>query len=200
MNTRSWLICSLLALAPVVARADSLWRDGAATPMVADKKAHTVGDLLTIVVQENTSAKKDNHTKTAKETKIDASLQTFLYGGWLSHKGQMPAVQATAKTDYSGGGTINNSEQIIARITVQVVDVLPNRNLVIEGKRQTAFSGETQDIVLRGVVRLEDITANNSVFSYNVADATIKFVNKGTVSDTQRKGWFTKIWDFLTPF
>ena len=141
-----------------------------------------------------------NSTKTAKETKIDASLQTFLYGGYLSHKGQMPALQAQMKNGFDGGGTINNSEQIIARVSVQVVDVLPNMNLVIEGKRQTAFSGETQDIVLRGIVRPEDITANNSVFSYNVADATIKFVNKGAVSDTQRKGWFTKVWDFLTPF
>ena len=200
MNARSWLTCSLVALLPLAARADSLWRDGTAQPLAADKKARAVGDLLTIVVQENSTAKKDNSTKTAKETKIDASLQTFLYGGYLSHKGQMPALQAQMKNGFDGGGTINNSEQIIARVSVQVVDVLPNMNLVIEGKRQTAFSGETQDIVLRGIVRPEDITANNSVFSYNVADATIKFVNKGAVSDTQRKGWFTKVWDFLTPF
>jgi flagellar L-ring protein precursor FlgH len=83
---------------------------------------------------------------------------------------------------------------------VRVIDVLPNQNLVIEGKRQTSFGGETQDIILRGIVRPADITANNTVFSYNVADATIKFSGKGAVSETQRKGWFTRVWEKLTPF
>ena len=83
---------------------------------------------------------------------------------------------------------------------VKVVDVLPNQQLVIEGTRQTSFAGESQDIVLRGTVRTDDIAANNTVFSYNVADAKITFVNKGAVTDSQRKGWFTKIWEVLTPF
>ena len=60
--------------------------------------------------------------------------------------------------------------------------------------------GETQDAILRGVVRAEDIAANNTVFSYNIADATIKYVSKGTVTDNQRKGWFTKVWEKVTPF
>jgi flagellar L-ring protein precursor FlgH len=55
-------------------------------------------------------------------------------------------------------------------------------------------------MVLRGIVRTDDVLANNTVFSYNVADASIRINNRGAVSDTQRKGWFTKIWDFITPF
>jgi len=78
--------------------------------------------------------------------------------------------------------------------------VLPNKNLVVEGKRQSSFSGESQDVILRGVVRPEDISAANTVFSYNIADASIKFISRGTVTDSQRKGWFTKIWDKLSPF
>jgi flagellar L-ring protein precursor FlgH len=78
--------------------------------------------------------------------------------------------------------------------------VLPNKNLVIEGRRTTSFSGETQEAVLRGVVRAEDIAANNTVFSYNIADATIKYVSTGTITDNQRKGWFTRVWEKLTPF
>jgi len=78
--------------------------------------------------------------------------------------------------------------------------VLPNGNLVLEGAKKTAFSGETQDAILRGVVRPQDIAANNTVFSYNVADVTLRYVSKGTLSDAQRKGWFTKIWDKLSPF
>lgn len=78
--------------------------------------------------------------------------------------------------------------------------MLPNHNLVIEGTRETEFGGETQRAVLRGVVRVDDIAPNNTVYSYNVADATIKFIGKGPISDTEKKGWFTKIWDKLTPF
>jgi flagellar L-ring protein precursor FlgH len=207
MNTRFLSRCSGIALLLATclpARADSLWHDASSAAMVADRKAHGVGDLLTIIVQENSQASKDNTTKTAKESKIDASLQTFLYSptasSFLTKKGHMPALQTQMKNDFNGGGTINNSEQIIARVAVQVIDVLPNRQLIIEGKRQTSFSGESQDIVLRGVVRPDDIGANNTVFSYNIADATVKFVNKGAVSDTQRRGWFSKIWDFVTPF
>jgi len=78
--------------------------------------------------------------------------------------------------------------------------VLPNRHLVVEGTRHTSFGGEKQDIILRGVVRPEDIAANNTVFSYHVADATIQIVNKGTVTDSQRKGWLTRLWEVVTPF
>jgi flagellar L-ring protein precursor FlgH len=70
----------------------------------------------------------------------------------------------------------------------------------VEGRRETSFSGERQTIVLRGVVRTDDVASDNTVFSYNVADATIQITGKGTVSDSQNKGWFTRIWDKLNPF
>lgn len=214
MNKQSWfrfnprlaLLAAGLLLALVEARlaGQSLWQDGNSRSMVGDKRAAVVGDLISIVVQESSTATKDNSTKTAKKSSIDASIETFLYSpqasSFLTKNGKMPAVKTSAKQDFDGGGKINNSERILARVSAQVVDVLPNQNLVIEGKRLTAFSGETQEILLRGVVRPADISANNTVFSYNVADATLKFVSKGTVSDNQRKGWFTRVWEKVTPF
>jgi flagellar L-ring protein precursor FlgH len=197
----AFALCGILVI--VQANADSLWSDHASRSMVGDKRATAVGDILNIVVQENNSASKDNNTKTSKQTAVDASISSFLYSpaasGLLTKKGSLPALKFDAKNSFDGGGSINNSEKIIARISVQVVDLLPNRNLVVEGKRQTSFSGETQDVILRGVVRPEDIAGNNTVFSYNVADATIKFVSRGSVTDSQRKGWFTRIWDKVTP-
>lgn len=193
-----------LALAAVNAGADSLWVSGTSRSMVADKRAAEVGDILSIAVQENSTASKDNKTKTSKSTGVDASITTFLYSpdasSALTKGGKMPALKYSSKNDFEGGGSINNSEKIIARIAVQVIDRLPNGNLVVEGHRTTAFSGETQEIVLRGEVRPADITANNTVFSYNVANASIRFVSKGAVSNAQKKGWFTKIWDKLSPF
>lgn len=193
-----------LALPLQKAAADSLWKDGSAQSIFADKKAHAIGDILTILVQESATAKKQNNTTTSKQAAIDASIQSFLYpasaSGLLTKKGQLPAMKMNSKNDFNGGGQINNSEQITARLAVRVIDVLPNGNLVVEGRRQTAFSGEKQDATLRGTVRSEDIAANNTLYSYNMVDATIQFASKGAISDSQRKGWFSKIWDKLTPF
>jgi flagellar L-ring protein FlgH len=207
MNKRSWLLFSLVgALAAVNAtvQAQSLWKEETSQSIVSDKRATLVGDIVTILVQENNSATKDNNTKTSKKSGIDAAVEAFLYSPGasklLTHNGKMPALKVKAQQDFEGGGKISNNERVTARIAVRVVDVLPNGNLVLEGTRQIAFAGETQDAVLRGVVRREDIAANNTVFSYNIADATIRYISKGTVTDNQRKGWFTKVWEKVTPF
>ena len=198
------VLAALLSAWPMTAPGQSLWKEDASRSMVVDKRAHAVGDILTILIQESNTATKDRSTKTSKSSSLDASLETFLYSpqasSFLTKGGKLPALKMSGKHDFDGGGKISNSEQITARIAVKVVDVLPNGNLVIEGKRTTAFAGETQDAVLRGVVRSEDITANNSIYSYNIADATIKYVSKGAVSDAQKKGWFTRIWEKITPF
>lgn len=198
------LAALLLSLMAGNSFAQSLWKEDSSRSLVADRKARAVGDILTIMVQESNTAAKNNSTQTAKKSGVDASISSFLYGpgasGLLTKGGQYPALKFDAKQDFSGGGKISNSEQITARIAVRVMDVLPNGNLVIEGTRQTSFSGETQDAVLRGVVRGEDVTANNTVFSYNVADASIKFISKGSVSNVQKKGWFTRTWEKVSPF
>jgi flagellar L-ring protein FlgH len=184
--------------------ADSLWKDGSARPIFADKKAHAVGDILTILIQENNGSSRQNNTTTAKKASVDASIASFLYGptasGLLTKKGQYPAMKYDASSSFNGGGQINNQETITARLSVKVIDVLPNGNLVVEGRRQTAFSGEKQDAILRGTVRADDVAANNTLFSYNMADATIQFISKGTITDNQNKGWFTRVWDKLSPF
>jgi len=192
------------AIWPRPARPQSLWHDDASRSMFADKRATSVGDIITIIVSETSTASKVNETKTEKKSGLTAAIASFLYpqsaGGLLSHKGQMPAMSYNSDVTHDGSGNISDSETVVAKIAVRVVDVLPNRNLVVEGKRETAFSGERQTIVLRGVVRTDDVASDNTVFSYNVADATIQMTGKGTVSDNQNKGWFTRIWDKLNPF
>lgn len=198
-------VAVVLALAlPTRALAQSMWTAETAKSMFADKRARSIGDLLTILVQESTSSAKENSTKTSKSTGLDAAINTFLYSpaasGLLTKGGKLPAINMASKNSFDGGGQIQNTEKLTARIAVRVVDVLPNGNLVIEGRRQTKIAGETTDAVLRGVVRGEDVAANNTVYSYNVADASIQYLSKGPVSDSQRKGWFTKVWDKVTPF
>ncbi len=184
--------------------ADSLWHDASSRPLISDIRARSVGDIITILVQENNSASKDNSTSTSKKTGIDTSISSFLFGAaqdkFLTRGGQYPALKVNGSSSFDGGGKISNSETITARISVRVVDVLPNGNLVIEGTRQTSFAGESQDAILRGVVRMDDVASNNTVYSYNIADATIRYVSKGAVTDAQGKGWFHKAWDKISPF
>ena len=206
--TNYWLLITLSLCLPCLARAGepsgSIWREDVSTSMVADKRARAVGDIMTIIVQESAAATKENSTKTSKAAGVDASVNTFLYSpgasSFLTRNGQRPAMKYSSKSDFDGGGTINNSEKINARIAVRVADVLPNGNMIIEGRRETSFSGEKQEAILRGTIRSEDVNANNTVFSYNVADASIRYVSRGAISDAQRKGWFTKILDKVTPF
>ena len=189
---------------PVAALPQSLWHDDASRSMFADKRARAVGDIITIIVSETSTANKDNETKTEKNSSLTAAISSFLYppsaGGFLAHNGQMPAMDYNSDLKHDGSGSISDSETVVAKIAVRIVDVLPNGNFVVEGKRETAFSGENQTIVLHGVVRSDDVASDDTVYSYNVADATIQIIGKGTVTDEQNKGWFTRIWDKINPF
>ena len=204
LTTRLGACLALLAAPLAHASPGSLWREDASKNMFADKRANAVGDIITIIVQENAAASKQNSTKTSKSSGVDASLNTVLFSptasSFLTKGGQLPALKYSAKNDFDGGGSINNSEKITARIAVKVVDLLPNGNMIVEGRRDTSFAGEKQEAILRGTVRTEDITAGNTVFSFNVADASIAYKSRGSVSDAQSKGWFTRVWDKLTPF
>jgi len=193
------LIAATLS-APALASAQSLWHDDASKPMFADKRATGVGDILTIVVQENSSANKNNQTQTEKQSSWVAAISSFLFPGFAQFKGSTPAINYSSDLKHNGTGVINNSEAIVAQVAVKVVDVLPNNTMVVEGKRDTSFAGEHQSIILRGVVRAEDVTANNTVLSCNVADATIQIVGSGRVTDSTKKGWFTIILDKVNPF
>lgn len=203
------LIAKIIVPAAYVAlaanvQAQSLWHDDVSRPMFSDKRGAGVGDILTIVVSENTTANKSNETKTERQSSLSAAITSFLFSPGASklmtQGGQLPAIAYNSDHKHDGSGAINNSESIVAHVAVRITDVLPNGNLMIEGKRETSFSGEHQTILLRGVVRSDDVAADNTVLSYNVADATIQIIGKGTVTDSQNKGWFNRLWDKVNPF
>lgn len=191
---------SLLTIISSTASAQSLWREDTVRPMFADKRATHVGDILTIVVSENTSMTKNNQTKTAKQSSWKAAVSSFLFPGFAQFKGSTPAVDYTSTLKHDGSGAVNNSQSIVTHVAVTVIDVQSNNNLVIEGKRDTAFSGEHQTVTLHGIVRPEDVQSGNTVMSDNIADASISITGKGTVSDAQNKGWLTRVIDKVNPF
>jgi flagellar L-ring protein precursor FlgH len=196
---------SKLALAAALlaagARADSLWPTaGAQTGMVADRKAAAAGDILTIVVAESAAATSSQSTKSSRDSSLDDAFSRFLYAGLgTARGGQLPGMSATGKASYSGGGDISNTQTLSARAAVLVSDVLPNGNLVIEGVRVVRFSGETQYVVLHGLVRPDDIARDNSVISTNIADARVEFYSEGALTEAQKRGWLAKVYEKLRP-
>ena len=194
------LAASLLAIISSTGHAQSLWREDSVRPMFADKRAMAVGDILTIVVSESTAMTKNNETKTSKQSSWAAAVTTFLFPGFAQFKHTTPAVNYNSTLKHDGSGAVNNSQTIVTHVAVKVIDVLPNQNLVIEGKRDTAFSGEHQTVTLHGIVRPEDVMYGNTIASDNIADASISISGKGTVSDATNKGWFTRVIDKVNPF
>jgi flagellar L-ring protein precursor FlgH len=189
------------------AQGDSLWMKETAVSLFADHKAKRVGDIITVLVMESNSASRNSSTKTEKKSDLSASISSFLNGRFQDKifpgggaTVQKPELGTTSQTKFEGKGAVNNSGTLNSRFAVRVVDVLPNRNLIIEGVRRTSFSGESQTIVLRGTVRPQDVTPVNTVYSYHLADVSIALKDEGTVSDVQKKGWFSKLWGKVSPF
>ena len=199
------LSACLFALGQV--QADSLWMKETAVSLFADHKANRVGDIITVLVMESNSASRNSSTKTEKKSDLSASISSFV-NGRLQDKifpgggdtVQKPELGTTSQTKFEGKGAVNNSGTLNSRFAVRVVDVLPNRNLIIEGVRRTSFSGESQTIILRGTVRPQDVTPVNTVYSYHLADVSIALKDEGAVSDVQKKGWFSKLWGKISPF
>lgn len=204
--SKSVLALVLIACCAAPAAAGSLWTATHAreTAMYTDRKARQVGDILTVVVSESASVTASRRTKTNKTGSFDGSVEAFFFDPVASnmgtHNGALPRTAMGGSTNFEGGGEINNRQTITARAAVTVIDVLPNGNLVIEGSRFVSYSGERQYAVLRGIVRLDDISNANSVTSSAIADARVEFISQGTISVNQRKGWLTRVVDTLNPF
>ncbi len=188
-----------LALLPVV-RAGSLWSDSASDRgMCADRKAARTGDIITIVVSESVAAQSSLSKKSSRDATLADAVGSFLYPTTGLHGGALPSISLTGKAAYNGGGDVSNNQSLDSRAAALVTDVLPNGNLVIEGVRVVTFSGETQYVVLHGLVRADDVTAGNTVQSSNIAEARVEFITEGTLTDAQKRGWLTKLYEKLRP-
>ena len=186
------LLIGLAALLPGTgAGASSLWSDNSPTATIfGDQRARAVGDILTIIVNETSSAIRSGASSNTKS----ASASTEKGGGLL---GFVPDSSIGQQDNFSTKGSINNTNTAKARLTVKVVEVKPNGNLVVSGTQNIRQNGEEQRIVVSGQVRPADIQADNTVLSSNVADAKILFTGKGSIMRKQRQGVLTQIWNWI---
>ncbi len=177
--------------APAAASAESLWSDAtAANSLYADHKAHAVGDILTIVISESSSATRSGTAKNTKDASTSMDAGTGIFHGIAS-------ASAGSSDSFKTSGSLANTNSVTGKITVQVTEVRPNGLLAVTGTQSIKQNGEEQKITVTGLVRPEDITPNNTVMSYNVANAQMRVDGKGPISGKQRQGLITQIFNFL---
>ena len=181
----------------------SIWQASSSSG-TEDFKARRKGDIITIVVSETSSASKKADTATGRSTALNAGMPNFLgleRAAFLNKNLDLTQLlNANVDSKYAGTGSTSRTENLNATISAKVIDVLPNGNLLIEGRRNIKVNNEDQEIVLEGVVRQRDIGTDNTVNSIYVADAKISYSGKGIISDRQSPGWLMNIVDKLWPF
>lgn len=169
----------------------SLWSNKA-PDILADRIARRVGDVITILIAENSSASYSAQTNASKNdsTSISKGLGPIL--GNL-----IPEWGIGAKSSVAGRGSTTQEGQLNARISVIVKEVYPNGTMLLEGTKAITTNKETQNITITGVVRREDIRPDNTILSVHVANAQIKSDGKGMIAQRQRKGVLTWLLDWL---
>jgi flagellar L-ring protein precursor FlgH len=192
--------------------ATSLWQNPTNDQrgIFGGKRAAKVGDLITIDVAESSSLAASQNTVRSRQSQVENAVAQFLFANSKlgTHNGELPGTQVEMQSSNQGGGSIANTQDLKGRVSVMVIDVLPNGVLVIEGARMVTFSGESYYAVLKGMIRPEDIGQGfkdglryrNIVSSQYVADAQIEFVSQGSLNDAQKASWYQKLSSILNPF
>ena len=178
--------------------------------LYADRRSYSVGDLITIDVGESSSLAASQNSVRNRQSQVENAVKQFLFANSKmgTHNGGLPGTEIETKSSNNGGGSIANTQDLKGRVSVVVIDVLPNGVLILEGARMVTFSGESYYAVLKGMVRKEDIGVGfkeglryrNIVSSQYIADAQIEFVSKGSLNDAQKESWYQRIASIVNPF
>ena len=162
----------------------------------SDKRAHQVGDILTVQLSETFSSTKSVTSQSAKEDSIGAEVGPT--GVLKNFMGMGGSVQKT--NSFKGSGSASQSNSLTGFISATVVKVYPNGNLEIKGQKRLRLTDGSEYIRLAGIVRPQDISATNTVSSNLIAEAQIEYVGSGTLSNESQPGWGSKLFRALSPF
>ena len=196
---------------PMTARADTqmrpvapvngaIYRTGfGAQALFEDRRPRYVGDILTILVSENVNASKSSAVNTSRSGSASTALGLIpkLLSGLISSEQD---AKASGKNDLSAKGGANATNTFNSTITVTVVEVLHNGNLLVSGEKQMLINQGTEFIRFSGVVSPRTVSANNTVPSTQVADARIEYSAKGYIDEAQTMGWLQRIFLNVLPF
>jgi flagellar L-ring protein precursor FlgH len=191
---------------PALKTEGSLYSEDSRPDFFSDMKASRVGDIITINIVETSRANKTATTTTGRSNSASTQVNA-LFG--LEEPGVLPTpgginlmkgVDFSSESAFRGTGTTARNENITAKISARIVQVLPNNNLVIRGSQEIMVNNEKQYITVQGVVRPADVATDNSVLSTYMADARIEYTGKGDISAKQREGWLSRVLDKVWPF
>lgn len=176
----AFAISLLLWAAP--SGAQSLFSD------LTPKRANRVGDILTILISENTSASNKATVKTGKTDALEIKSEGFI---------PLPATKQDFKNTYNGDGSVVRSQQIQARVTATVVGRKDNGDLLIEGARQIEVNGEKEVVTVSGAVNPLIIPPDNTIEAFRIADLQITYKGKGVATEGSRPGFFLRLVNWL---
>lgn len=176
----------------------AIWQAGQGRPLFEDRRARYVGDTITIKITENTTATAKSNRKLDKTNTISAAVTSLLGLPGKSLLGlNLDAESANA---FNGKGEAANNNAFSGNITVTVIDVLPNGNLLVSGEKQVAVGNEQEFVRISGIVNPSFVDAFNIVESSKVADARIEYKSSGVLSEGQVLGWMARFFLNVLPF
>jgi flagellar L-ring protein FlgH len=193
------------ALQPGNRNANSLWQSGSRA-FLRDQRAGRVGDILTVVITIDDTASLTNTSKRSRDTSEKADATSLL--GFETKLGKVlpEAVNPTSLADIgstssnTGTGSVARKEQINLRVAAVITQVLPNGNLVLQGKQEVSVNYELRELTISGIIRPEDISSDNAVKYDQIAEARIAYGGKGQLSDVQQPRYGEQLYDILFPF
>lgn len=171
---------------------------GSSRPLFEDRRARFVGDTLTINIVEKTQASKKSDTKAERNQSMDVSVPTVVNLPFKGVQGMTLGVDSGNK--FGGSGSNTSSNDFISTITVTVIDVYPNGNLLVSGEKQLGLKDGEEFIRFSGVVNPNTITGANTVQSTQVADARMEFKANGFIDSANVMGWLSRTFLNVLPF
>ena len=180
-----------------IQHADSIYQSGSAWYLLEDIKPRRVGDMLTVTLQEKTDAKKQADTETKKETDNEISALNFLGAPVTYNDRQLLDTKLKSQYDFKGEADSQQSNSLTGSVTVTVVEVQANGNLVVQGEKWVTINKGDEYIRLRGIVRPSDINPDNTISSERVANAQIQYSGEGTIANANEQGWLAKFFNSI---
>lgn len=176
----------------------SIFNASSARPLFEDRRARYVGDIITINIAEKTAAQKKSDTKADRTHESSLSIPTLT--GLPLRSMQGVSASATSEHAFEGSGENNSSNNFTGTITVTVIEVYPNGNLLVSGEKQIGLKEGEEFIRFSGVVNPNTITSSNTVQSTQVADARIEYKANGFIDTAQVMGWLGRFFLTFMPF
>ncbi|RJP76137.1 MAG: flagellar basal body L-ring protein FlgH [Desulfobacteraceae bacterium] len=178
----------------------SLWTDSGEM-LFMDQRARRIGDTVIVDIVENSSSKMDANTSTTGESTLGYEIDGLTGAANINKNlGSGQLFKAGMTNEWKGTGASDRSGQLTASVGSIVTQVLPNGNIVVNGKREMTVDNETQTIKVSGIIRPQDIGQDNRVKSTFLAEAKIEYIGNGVLADKQAPGWGTRILDKVWPF